>query len=107
MEYNDCYVYIIFDKNGLPLYVGSGRGNRWLHMGNDVPKVKIHRNLSRKTAFKYELALINAIGRKEDGGPLINGRQGVRELSPETKAKISAKLKGRSKPAKPPIRFYT
>ena len=87
------YVYIIFDWDGLPLYVGQGQGDRWImHERSaangkpgfmydilremqdawmEIPKVKIHECLDGETALKYEHALINAIGVMPNG-PLTN-----------------------------------
>lgn len=97
----DFYVYVLFDANGLPFYVGMGRKNRWkAHEAEarttipdgyrsfnpkkdrivrqiltdgwpEVPKIKLHENLDRPTALSYEMALIAAIGRGKNG-PLVN-----------------------------------
>lgn len=116
------YVYVLFRENGVPFYVGMGKGDRWLahekravfrqtHKDRvisltvaaigELPKVKVHEGLLRADALAAEIALIAAIGR-EPYGPLINqtrGGDGVFDLPEETKrlmrAKISAKTKGR------------
>lgn len=118
---SDFYVYILFRPNGVPCYVGKGRGRRWdahesgyrsgrkshnRHLtniiagaGSDLPKIKVRENLTKEEAFITEIALIAAIGRKGDGGPLVNktaGGDGARghTLSVEHKEKIRTSLKG-------------
>lgn len=91
------YIYIIFRPNGVPCYIGKGKGARWrmyemgyyhnLHLeriacnaGGDLPIVKIRSGLSEVEAFETEIALIRAIGREANGGPLVNltdGGEGV------------------------------
>lgn len=89
------YVYVLFRPwDGSPFYVGKGKGNRWKdherysakgrnrHLANiirkakalklEIPKIKIHENLTEAAAFGIEAALIAAIGRKQVGGPLVN-----------------------------------
>lgn len=117
------YVYILFRPwDGSPFYVGKGKKHRWLehertisshinkHLSNilkksreknlEVPKVKIRENLSESDAFDLEIKLIAAIGRKKDGGSLVNmtnGGEGASGLvfSQESRAKISRFHKGR------------
>lgn len=114
----DRYVYVIFRLDGLPCYVGKGRGARLNnhetrstnpHLANIValahkagkrlPKVKVRENLTDARAFEIEVALIAAIGRRANGGPLVNmtdGGDGLLNPSAETRAKMSAKAKARS-----------
>jgi len=90
---NDFYVYVYFRPNGIPCYVGKGRGSRWvkhkngeccnIHLkriikkaGGDLPRVKIRTGLSNEHAVEIECALIAAIGRQKDGGPLVNFSKG-------------------------------
>lgn len=124
-------MYILFRPwNGLPCYVGKGKGSRILRhfkeserrpnrqlaaifkkakrLGQEVIAVKIHENLLEYDAYAYEIALIRAIGRKVDGGPLVNltlggeGGSGIsrkgqlagREFTLEHRKKISEALKG-------------
>ena len=121
---SDYYIYIFFRETGEPFYVGKGRGNRWLiHLreakkagrgthciniirgmlsrGIDVPKIKLHHGLTNRQALDYEIALIAAIGRTINGGPLVNrtsGGEGHGDPSPEARAKISAAHRGRKVP---------
>ncbi len=112
---NHAYVYVVFDRNGIPRYVGKGKGDRyklhnmgWSHnkilagmirkAGAEFPVVIIRENLSEEEAFKIEIALIKAIGRIENGGPLVNltdGGEGVSNPSSATRALISTKVRAR------------
>lgn len=86
------YVYMLFRLNGMPCYVGKGKGERWArhqgrktnsnrHLGSiidqaraagkELPKVKVAEDLSEESAFEIERLLIGCIGR-EDDGPLVN-----------------------------------
>lgn len=114
----ESYVYILFRPNGIPCYVGKGIADRWLvhekkarnpHLaaiiakaGGSIPRVKIREGLTDAEACETEIAFIAAIGRKVNGGPLVNmtdGGDGVRgsthTKSAEARAKISAAHKGR------------
>lgn len=112
------YVYVIFHKNGHPVYVGKGKGRRAEHHAKfshsrhlknlykkygDLPLVKIRENLSEKEACETEIAFISAIGRRDLGtGPLVNLSNGGEGLSghiksKETREKISKAHKGRVK----------
>lgn len=84
----DFYVYVIFRPNGIPCYVGKGRGDRMqahkrrkgnLHLaaiyamnGGALPAVKVRCDLSESEAFETECALIAALGREPHGGVLVN-----------------------------------
>lgn len=86
---NVFYVYVLFRPwNGVPCYVGKGKGARWLahdqrptnkHLANiiakaggaELPKVKIRQWLREEDAFIIEQSLIRAIGRGSEG-PLVN-----------------------------------
>ena len=110
----DCYVYILFRPwDGSPCYVGTGKGKRCFHtektttnrhlifiikkakrLGLEIPVIKVRENLSDAEALAIEIALIKAIGREKDGGPLVNltkGGDGLVDPSPEIRARISAK----------------
>jgi len=108
------YVYVIFRPNGVPCYVGKGKGKRWKttwrkynkalqnlmdQNGGSLPTVKIRENLTEAEAHETEIAFIRAIGRKKNGGPLYNltdGGEGQSGWVPskETKERISAGRKG-------------
>ncbi|SRR6266576_561642 len=104
---NRFYVYIYFRPNGSPCYVGKGSGNRWKYhfcqprnpwleniLGTSpkgLPVVIVRDRLTEDDAFALEIALIAAIGRRDDGGPLVNmsgGGEGNRNFSAETKYKM-------------------
>lgn len=103
------YVYVIFRPCGTPCYVGKGKGGRWKdhitnarnpHLRNiyarangDLPIVKVREHLTEMEAFEAEKELIKALGRKANGGPLVNftdGGDGVTGLvhSDATKALV-------------------
>lgn len=112
----DSYVYVIFRPDGRPCYVGKGCGRRWnthankthnLHLraiyenaGGVLPRVKVREGISDHEAQQTEIALIKAIGRKKDGGPLTNqtaGGEGMlgHPMSDAHKAKLVLANKGR------------
>lgn len=83
------YIYVAFYANGIPCYVGKGKGDRWQqHMvkshnkrlagvvrkaNGSIPIVKVREHLIEAEAFAVEIALIAAIGRVDLGtGPLLN-----------------------------------
>jgi len=110
------YVYILYDENGVPFYVGKGKGDRWLHheldaknckearnarllhkirqiwsLGYDIQKAKVLMNVSQSVAFNYEKVLIKIIGRKEDGGTLLNFSLGGKEGKDRPKSEYERK----------------
>lgn len=115
MEKVDYYVYVIFRQNGVPCYVGKGRGRRSEHRAlfshnkhlhsiykqssGILPLVKIREHLTDKEACEIERAFIAAIGRNDLGqGSLVNftdGGEGLsrRVITAETRAKLSKALK--------------
>lgn len=131
---NQFYVYAFFRMSGVPCYIGKGCGDRWnnrnrthnRHLQNifkkepDLPVVIVRSGISEAEAFEIEMALIAAIGRTKNGGPLVNatdGGEGVkghshseetrrklrqarngREISPESTQKTADALRGRRRP---------
>lgn len=112
----ESYVYVVFRLDGEPCYVGKGKRGRWKqhitkshnsHLqrifakaGGDLPIVKVREGLTDADACETEIALIAAIGRVKNGGPLVNftdGGEGSSGLvqSKETVAKRVAKLRGK------------
>jgi hypothetical protein len=82
------YVYVLFDQNAIPRYIGKGKNGRLNHhlydrvhrkpfvdetlaVIGDVPRIKLHENLSELNAYRIEQILIDTIGRHPNG-PLIN-----------------------------------
>lgn len=135
---NNFYVYAYFRLDGTPCYVGKGKGERWRHRGKygrnchflnirakakregfDLPCTKLIEGLTEPEAMQIEADLIRLVGRKANGGPLVNltdGWEGAsgyvwtaeqreahgakrrgRKHSAEWCAAISATLKGRPK----------
>lgn len=115
------YVYVGFRPNGIPCYVGKGKGKRWmfhekardhynLHLaciikkaGGSIPIVIVRKRLTEIEAFETEIALIKAIGRADLGlGPLVNltdGGDGQFNLAEESRKKISDSHKAANRPA--------
>lgn len=114
------YVYLLTDENGIPFYVGKGKGNRsrrHFHKSHSkfirriVEKIKrsgkspiskiIFESMDEQEIFAKECQLIKSLGRRNNKtGVLANltdggeGQSG-RILSVETKLKIGEKSKGR------------
>lgn len=97
MSNGSYYVYLLFRYDGRPMYVGLGRGSRWMHHEsstslkknsrktnsikktlaaiNEVPKIKLAEDLTRFEAFVLEIFWISTIGR-HPYGPLLNETDG-------------------------------
>jgi hypothetical protein len=94
MNASEFYVYVLFRRNGIPFWVGKGKGRRWTgheqeartssrndyrlniiramqKKGLDVPKIKIAEGLTEAEAFELEILFIRTIGRRPNG-PLVN-----------------------------------
>jgi len=110
----DFMVYVWFRPwDASPCYVGKGRGNRYRKLsrthnahlaaiikkaGGSLPIVVIRCGLTESEAFETEIALIKAIGRKANGGPLANltdGGEGTSGavMSPEWRAHRGVKAR--------------
>lgn len=121
VERRDFYVYVIFRPDGSPCYVGKGQKDRWkkhawrstnphlaaIYKSTDclLPIVKVREGLLNDEANRTEIALIAAIGRETEGGPLVNltgggeGVSGPRNLSPQMRDKARKQLEEiRSRP---------
>lgn len=121
--HQDYYVYTYSYPNGVPFYVGKGRGrrlrvhlcdakanrnsNKWavrviakvLRVGQEPTIKKIAENLDNELACLVEEEFINKYGRRDIGtGILVNctkGGDGGLDLAPETKeVQVKALLKG-------------
>lgn len=95
------FVYLLFDIECVPKYVGFSRYKHRLgrhEKDQGGPRLKIMEGLCLEEAERFEANLIAAIGRQEDGGPLLNkathAHSGWKHTE-EGKARISAKHKGR------------
>lgn len=112
---SDFYVYVMFRPNGVPCYVGKGKGRRAEDMNRDhnphlmhiirqaggrLPVALIRESLTENEAHATEMAFIAAIGRERNGGPLVNltdGGEGQVGWIPSelTRARIRAANTGR------------
>jgi hypothetical protein len=107
----DYYVYVLFDENGIPRYIGKGKKNRLEttikltrrnHMKNaflkrtlevlgDIPRVILRNNLTEVQALETEMTLIAAIGRRKDNtGPLTNISAGGDGMTSEEARQLAA-----------------
>lgn len=126
---NDFYVYLLFRWNGLPLYVGKGRGDRWndhtrptalakntkktnalkqtLSILGEIPRIKLAENLPEKDAHDLERLFVATIGRFPNG-PLTNytdGGDGRANPCQETRDKMSAAKRNMSAETRAKIAF--
>ena len=115
-ERRDYYVYVFFRPwNGIPCYIGKGRGNRWRQEKRptnkqldriiakaacELPKVRIRHGLTNAEAYEIEKAFIKAIGRGKNG-PLVNltdGGEGAEGYVHTKKSRRKMSKKGKGKP---------
>jgi hypothetical protein len=98
------YTYMWLREDGSPYYVGKGKNRRAFAKFNhhcappkDKSRITIYPMPDQATAFAYEIYLIDFFGRKDLGtGCLRNmtdGGDGRREISPETRIKMTAGLR--------------
>ena len=72
------YVYVYFDEDAIPYYVGKGTNSRCTDCHGDIPIppdnriTKILEGIEEKDSLKKEAELINKFKRIEDGGTLMN-----------------------------------
>ena len=105
---NSYYTYAYLSENGIPYYIGKGKGNRlYDHRGKNCnpPKdrskiIKLKQNLTEEEAFKHEIYMIAVFGKKCDGtGILMNIADGGNappkmygDNSPTKKPEVRAKI---------------
>lgn len=95
---NKFYTYAYLREDGTPYYIGKGIGTRIYnnHRHTPVPPIDrilyLKKNLTEEEAYKHEEYLISVLGRKLDGGILINlmSGGGAPHHSEETREKIRA-----------------
>ena len=82
------YTYAYLRQDGTPYYIGKGKGRRVYqrHPGVTVPqdrtKIKfLKQDLTEEEAHRHEIYLIDVLGRKENGGILINRTDGGEGVS--------------------------
>lgn len=75
---NIFYTYAWLRKNGVPYYIGKGKGRRAWRKGHPKGQVLIlKKDLSEQEAFKHETYMISVFGRKDLGtGVLVNFTDG-------------------------------
>lgn len=113
------YIYVMFRPwNGLPFYIGKGKGPRWNgaagrnphfknivaraeRLGLEIPKVKIRSHLTEDEAFRIEVAFIAAIGRG-GYGPLVNLTNGGDGASGAKRSEATRKKMGIARIGKAP-----
>ena len=75
---NIFYTYAWLRENGVPYYIGKGKGRRAWRKGHPKGRVLIlKKDLSEREAFKHETYMISVFGRKDLGtGVLVNFTDG-------------------------------
>lgn len=107
----DFYVYVYFDENNTPYYVGKGKQKRviskhnYVQVPSDLSKILVKDQLLEYEAWDLESQLISQYGRRNlKTGTLLNltnggygGKTGWSH-SEQTRKRISEKNKGRIMP---------
>lgn len=84
---NEYYVYAYLREDGVPYYIGKGKGprmNLWHRAANvglppEERRVKLIDNITETEALAHEVWCIEVIGRLNKGtGPLVNKSRGGR-----------------------------
>ena len=106
------YTYAYLREDRTPYYIGKGEKDRIYKKGKGEvkpPKDKsriifLKQNLTEEESFKHEVYMIAVFGRKDLGTGILRNRTNGGEGSsgaihtPETRAKISATMKGKNSP---------
>jgi hypothetical protein len=106
------YTYAYLREDMTPYYIGKGEKDRIYKKGKGEvkpPKDKsriifLKQNLTEEEAFRHEKYMIAVFGRKDLGTGILRNRTNGGEGSsgaihtPETRAKISAAMKGKNSP---------
>ena len=109
MEY---YTYAYLREDRTPYYIGKGEKDRIYKKGKGEVKppkdksriIYLKQNLTEAEAFRHEIYMIAVFGRKDLGTGILrnrtNGGEGFSGAihTPETKAKLSAAMKGENSP---------
>jgi hypothetical protein len=109
---NRFYTYAYLREDRTPYYIGKGENDRiYKKKKSEIkpPKDKsriifLKQNLTEEEAFRHEIYMIAVFGRKDLGTGILRNRTNGGEGSsgaihtPETKAKMSAAMKGENNP---------
>jgi hypothetical protein len=97
------YTYAYLREDGTPYYIGRGKGNRAFathKMGTPLREriLFLKKELTFAESVTHERYMIFVFGRKDLGTGILrnltDGGEGVTNLAPETRQKISEKRKG-------------
>jgi len=104
---NEFYTYAYLRPNGVPYYIGKGKGDRMFRKNRKGAKppsdpsliLVLKSGISEEDALKHEIYMIHVLGRKDLGeGPLWNftdGGDGLSNPSKEIRDKIASSKKGK------------
>ena len=107
----EYYTYAYLREDGTPYYIGKGKKNRihnthtkFIKLPPRDRRIILKRFADEDDALRHEVYMIDILGRKSDGGILINQSIGgdkpptCKSVSEETRKKISDSHKGMKKP---------